>query len=89
VGTSGPANTIAPAPTPPPLTDGYKSNFEILVSAFQSGDAALVSAIDKSSGEPRALVCAMQRNEDGTITPVPFAVLVWGNPFEMFHDPTI
>jgi hypothetical protein len=31
----------------------------------------------------------MQVNEDESITPVPFAVMVWGNPFEMFHDPTV
>ena len=82
---SDPKNTTA---TPPPLTDGDKRNFGTLARAFRNEDAALVSAIDKASGEPRAWVCAMHRNEDGTITPVPFAVMVWGNPFEMFHDPT-
>ena len=86
---SDPNNTTATAPAPPPLTDGDKSNFETLARAFRNEDAALVSAIDKASREPRALVCAMHRNEDGTITPVPFAVMVWGNPFEMFHDPTL
>ena len=86
---SDPKNITATPPAPPPLTDGDKRNFETLVSAFRNEDSALVSAIDKASGEPRALVCAMHRNEDGTLTPVPFAVLVWGNPFEMFHDPTI
>ena len=80
-----PGNTIVT----PPLTDAYKSNFATLARAFRNDGAALVSAIDKASGEPRALVCAIHRNEDGTITPVPFAVMVWGNPFEMFHDPTI
>ena len=81
-------HTAATAPTPPPLTDAYKKNFETLTRAFRNEDAALVSAIDKTSGEPRALVCAMHRNRDGTITPMPFAVMVWSDPFEMFHDPT-
>lgn len=76
-------------PTPPRIARGYKANFEQLQRAFRLGDVALVSAIEKQSGEARALVCAMQGNQDGTITPVPFAVMVWGNPFEMFHDPTV
>jgi hypothetical protein len=76
-------------PIPPALLPGYRQNFDILQRAMRQGDIALVSAIEKASGEPRALVCAMQTNQDKTITPVPFAVMVWGNPFEMFHDPTV
>jgi len=78
-----------PVKTPPPLAESYKKNFDTLQKAMHSGDVALVSAIEKASGEPRALLCAMQHNEDQTITPVPFAVMVWGNPFEMFEDPTV
>jgi hypothetical protein len=75
---------------PPALTKGYRANFETLKMAGGHGDLALISAIEKASGQPRALVCAMQRNEaDKTITPIPLAVMVWGNPFEMFEDPTI
>jgi hypothetical protein len=76
------------AQTPPRLAPGYKTNFETLRRAFQGNRLALVSALTKD-GEPRALVCAMSDNQDGTITPVPIAVMVWDNPFEMFRDPTI
>lgn len=75
--------------TPPALAKGYVKNFETLQRASTQGQLALVSAIRKADQKPVALVCAMQLNEDGTITPVPFAVMVEGNPFELFEDPTI
>jgi hypothetical protein len=28
----------------------------------------------------------MQRNDDDTITPVPFAEMLSGNPFELYED---
>jgi hypothetical protein len=73
--------------TPAPLTEGYKANFQQLIRAADVNALALVSAIRKSDGKSVALVCAMQVNEDETITPVPFAVMCEGNPFEDFEDP--
>ncbi len=75
--------------TPPRLLPGYVSNFTTLRAASGNGDLALVSAIRKADQAPVALVCAMQRNADKTITPVPLAVMVEGNPFELFEDPTV
>lgn len=74
---------------PPALTDGYKANFETLKRAADFGDLALVSAIRKADQKPVALVCAMQMNDDETITPIPLAVMCEGNPFEDFEDPTV
>lgn len=75
--------------TPPALNKHHTANFKTLTKAFKRGDVALVSAIRKSDQQPVALVCAMQHNEDNTLTPVPFAVMVEGNPFELFEDPTV
>lgn len=75
--------------TPPALLLGYRNNFDTLLRASKSDDIALISAIRKADQKPVALVCAMQRNKDQTITPVPFAVMVEGNPFELFEDPTV
>ena len=75
--------------TPPKLGKGDRANFNTLLRAARGGHLALVSAIRKADQAPVALVCAMQRNDDQTITPVPFAVLVEGNPFELFEDPTV
>ena len=75
--------------TPPKLRKGDRMNFDTLLRAASDGAIALVSAIRRSDQQPVALVCAMRTNDDDTITPVPFAVLVEGNPFELFEDPTI
>lgn len=72
-----------------PLNEAYRNNFETMLRAASSGDLALVSSVRKSDGADVALVCAMQQNEDDTITPVPFAVMCEGNPFEDFEDPTV
>ena len=75
--------------TPSKLRKGDKANFKSLLKAAKNHDLALVSAIRKFDQKAVALVCAMSRNEDKTITPVPFAVMVEGNPFELFEDPTV
>jgi hypothetical protein len=75
--------------TPPKLRKGDRKNFQTLLRAANDGALALVSAIRKADQQPVALVCAMQTNPDDTITPVPFAVMVEGNPFELFEDPTV
>ena len=74
---------------PPALTEGYRANFQTLLKAAKYEDLALVSAIRKSDRKPVALVCAMQTNAEETITPVPFAIMCEGNPFEDFEDPTV
>ena len=71
------------------LRKGDRANFSTLRAASEHGDLALVSAIRKSDQANVALVCAMSTNGDGTITPVPLAVMVEGNPFELFEDPTV
>lgn len=75
--------------TPKKLRPGDRQNFNTLLNAASHDELALVSAIRKSDGANVALVCAMQRNDDGTITPIPFAVMVEGNPFDLFEDPTV
>lgn len=74
--------------TPPKLNDAYKTNYETLLRAVKNEDLALVSAIRKADQAPVALLCAMHRLPDGNIIPVPLAVMVEGNPFELFEDPT-
>lgn len=73
---------------PPKLAKGHKANFETLSRAFANQDIALVSAIRKADQQPVALICAMQRNDDKTITTIPLAEMVNGNPFELYEDPT-
>ena len=74
--------------TPPPIPKHVKENFNTMLKAAKNGQIAAVSAVRKEDQKPVVLVCAMQTNEDETITAVPFAVMIDGNPFELFEDPT-
>jgi hypothetical protein len=74
---------------PPRLRKSDRDNFETIRRAYAREDLALVSAIRKSDGANVALVCAMQTNDDDTITPVPLAVMIEGDPFSLFDDPTV
>lgn len=72
--------------TPPPLSEGDKANFETLEKACKRGNLALVSSIRKSDGANVALVCAMARHDDKVLVS-PLAVMVEGNPYELFEAP--
>ena len=74
---------------PPTLEEGYRTNFNTLCRAFEEDSICLVSSIRKSDGAPVALVCALNYNEDNTVSPVPFAVMCEGNPYEDFVDPFV
>ena len=68
------------------IRDGDRANFKTLLKAAKNKDLALVSSIRKSDGAQVALVCAMGY-EDGVYFPAPLAVMIEGNPFELFEDP--
>lgn len=71
----------------PKLAKGYKHNYDTLLQAAENGDLALMSAIRKSDQQPVALVCAMNRHENEDISMVPLAVMVEGNPYELYEPP--
>lgn len=78
--------------TPKKLRKGDKANFETLRKACKNNDLALLSAIRKNDGANVALVCAMQfvnTPTGGEFQPVPVAVMIEGNPYELFEDPTV
>ena len=75
--------------TPPSISPGYRHNFELLHKAAKHHDLCLVSAIRKADQRPVALVCAMNRDANGNYCPAPIAVMIEGNPFELFEDPTV
>lgn len=78
-------NTIT---QPPPIAAAHIRNYNTLMRAVAKRDVALVSAFRRSDGKAVALICAMQTNADKSVTPVPFAVMVEGDPFKDFSDPT-
>lgn len=70
------------------ISEGHKQNFATLASALRAGDLALVYTRRVSDQSEVVLICAMQVNEDQTITPIPIAEMIGGNPFELYEDPT-
>src|SRR4051794_35575357 len=73
---------------PGPLLQADKANFETLLRAHTNQDLALVSAVRKNDQKPVALLCAMSR-QGKWIRPIPLAVMIEGDPFEDFEDPTL
>ena len=72
---------------PLPIGEADRANFSTLLKATANQDLALVSAIRKKDQKPVALVCAIARDGESYM-PVPLAVMIEGNPFEDFEDPT-
>lgn len=70
-----------------PLRQADKENFQTLLQAAANGGLALISTTRNSDGKQVALVCAMSY-ENGAYYPAPLAVMVEGNPYEDFEDPT-
>jgi hypothetical protein len=70
------------------ILPGYKTNFETIKKACRSGDLALLECKLKETGATVIVLCAMQANGDGTVSPVPLAKMFDGNPYEELEDPT-
>lgn len=81
--------TTTTAPTPPKLKPGHKANLSTIERAAANDDLGIVSAIRKSDGKAVCLVCAESKDGDGRICITPLAEMVDGNPFELYHDPTV
>ena len=65
------------------LAPGYKANFDTLRRAFLNDDAALMECQLAATGEPVAVVCAANRQDDGSVEFAPFAMLFNDNPYEI------
>ena len=70
-----------------PISKGYKKNFETLQRAFRNNQVCLLEAQDKSTGEIKNLLCAVSEETSDEFTFVPFAVMIDGNPYDMYNPP--
>lgn len=70
-----------------PLSDGDKANFETLRAAFQHGDVALLECQLISTGEPSAVICAVNREAEESLAFVPIAQLFAGDPYTLLSPP--
>jgi len=69
-----------------PLEEWDKKNFETIKQAFLDGNAALLDVRRRSDGKKVAAIVAVGKDGDER-TMTPFAIMVEGNPFELFDPP--
>lgn len=68
------------------LPDHDRKNFDTLSRAFQDGSAALLEVQRVSDHKRVSAICAVGFDGE-TYSFTPFAILVEGNPFELFNPP--
>ena len=69
------------------LRESDNKNYNTLSEAFENEDTCLLECTEKATGEQRAVICAIQKVAPGQIEMVPLAVMITGNPYEMFYPP--
>lgn len=62
------------------IPEPFRRNFETLLRAASSGDLALLECTDSTSGNPRYVVCAVNRDQDANYVMMPFGHLADGDP---------
>ena len=70
-----------------PLSSSQKNNFNTLRRAMLAGDAALVECQLAATGEAVAVICAANRQADGDVEFVPFAMMFSTNPYTTVNPP--
>ena len=70
-----------------PLSVGDKANFETLREAMLNGDVALLECQLISTGQPAAVICAVNRESEQSLTFVPIARLFAGDPYALLNPP--
>lgn len=80
--------TILPArPEPGPIPPHHAQWFDVLQQACRDGNLALMSCLDKATGEPRSVICAV--GFDGLeyqFTPLGHLATT-DNPFDAYIPP--
>lgn len=64
-----------------------KTNFQTLKKAADNGDLALMECTENATGKKVPVLCAVSRGPAGDFIFTPFAVMIDGNPYEMFTPP--
>jgi hypothetical protein len=70
-----------------PLTAAQKQNFNNLRRAFRAGDAALMECQLAATGETVPVLCAANRQSDGSVSFVPFAMFFADDPYHLVNPP--
>jgi hypothetical protein len=69
------------------LSNEHIANFDTLKLASDNGDLVLLDCQDKKTGEKKAVVCAVYKDDAGEFNFVPLAKMFDGNPYEELNPP--
>ena len=76
---------------PPPADPGYPDipdvdivNFAALLTAFNDENICIMDATRVSDNHHVTLLCSVIQNKDGTHKLTPHAVIIQGDPFELY-----
>ena len=68
------------------LRDGDKKNFETLQKVFEDGNQAIIEC-ETIDGKYVAVICAITKQEDGSVIVQPFARMFLGDPSDEIVEP--
>jgi len=71
------------------ILDHHKENFDTLIRAVKSGDVCLLDVERKSDNKSVAALCAVNYEDNDEVSFVPLAIMVEGNPYEMYAPPDV
>jgi Family of unknown function (DUF6117) len=71
----------------PTICEKHETNFTNLCAAFDRGDAILVEGQRVSDGEMVAMICVVHTDGENMTHFTPFAVMINGNPYELYRSP--
>ena len=69
------------------LSTPHCDNFKTLCAAFRKGDAVLLECQSVATGEPVPVICAVNSEQDGSRSLVPFAQLFPDDPYRLINPP--
>lgn len=72
-----------------PIPDHIRHNFKVMLRAAKDGNLAVLSGADAATGEPRFIICAVHRDDDGHYMMTPFGHMCAGNGFEEYLPPHV
>jgi hypothetical protein len=64
-----------------------RNRLDAIIRAAKDGRLALMECTEIATGEPRAVLCAVQKGEGDAIDMVPFGHICLQNPYDVYKPP--
>lgn len=69
------------------IPDYARTNFNTRLRVAGDGNLALMECLDATTREPRYVLCAVSRSDDGDVIMTPFGHLADDNPYDAYLPP--